>query len=332
MPQPLLELKDLKIHYPVREGVFFRIKNYVRAVDGVSLTIYPNETLGLVGESGCGKSTIGRAIMRLEDISAGQIYFEGRDISRYTRRAMRPLWKKMQMVFQDPYSSLNPHKTVESALTEILKFHHTVREQEIPEEIERIMNLIGLSPDLKRRFPHEFSGGQRQRINIAKALTMRPRLLICDEAISALDVSIQAQILALFTELHARLKLTYLFIAHGLGAVKYMSDRIAVMYLGKIVELAPTGRLFADPRHPYTQALLGAYPDPNPRSRGRKKIVLAGQVPSPMDPPAGCRFHTRCPFARAVCIREMPDLKGEEEHFSACHFRIHPSDWQGALQ
>jgi peptide/nickel transport system ATP-binding protein/oligopeptide transport system ATP-binding protein len=245
---------------------------------------------------------------------------------------MRPLWKKMQMVFQDPYSSLNPRKTVENTLTEILKFHHIVPEQEIPEEIERIMNLIGLPPELKRRFPHEFSGGQRQRINIAKALTMRPELLICDEAISALDVSIQAQMLALFTELRSRLKLTYLFIAHGLGAVKYMSDRIAVMYLGKIVELAPAGRIFADPRHPYTQALLAAYPDPNPRNRGRKKIVLTGQVPNPADPPSGCHFHTRCPFARAVCLNEMPELKDGEGpsnkgHFSACHFRIHPSDW-----
>jgi peptide/nickel transport system ATP-binding protein/oligopeptide transport system ATP-binding protein len=332
MTRPLVELRDLKIYYPVREGVFFRIKNYVKAVDGVSLNIYPNETLGLVGESGCGKSTIGRAIMRLEDISAGQIYFEGRDISRLSRREMRPLWKKMQMVFQDPYSSLNPHKTVENTLTEILKFHHTVPRREIPEEIERIMNLIGLQPELKRRFPHEFSGGQRQRINIAKALTMRPGLLICDEAISALDVSIQAQILALFTELRSRLKLTYLFIAHGLGAVKYMSDRIAVMYLGKIVELAPAGRIFADPRHPYTQALLSAYPDPNPRSRGRKKIVLTGQVPNPVDPPSGCGFHTRCPFARAVCLSQMPELKGGEGHLSACHFRIHPSDWHKAMQ
>ncbi|MDR1932055.1 MAG: ATP-binding cassette domain-containing protein [Spirochaetales bacterium] len=327
MAQPLVELKNLKIHYPVRGGVFFRIKNHVKAVDGVSLSIYPNETLGLVGESGCGKSTIGRGIMRLEQISAGQIYFEGQDISRYSRRQMRPLWKKMQMVFQDPYSSLNPRKTVGNALAEILRVHHIVPDRGIPGEIERIMNLIGLSPDLKRRFPHEFSGGQRQRINIAKALTMRPRLLICDEAISALDVSIQAQILTLFTELRSRLGLTYLFIAHGLGAVKYMSDRIAVMYLGKIVELAPAQGIFADPRHPYTQALLSAYPDPNPRNRGGKKIVLTGQVPNPADPPPGCGFHTRCPFAGNICSSETPDLKNDGGHFTACHFRIHPSDW-----
>ncbi|MDR1626186.1 MAG: ABC transporter ATP-binding protein [Spirochaetia bacterium] len=332
MAQPLVELKDLKIHYPVREGVFFRVKNHVRAVDGVSLSIYPNETLGLVGESGCGKSTIGRAIMRLEEIACGQIYFEGQDISRCSRGQMRPLWKKMQMVFQDPYSSLNPRKTVEGALAEILRFHHVVPGREVPGEIDRIMNLIGLPADLKRRFPHEFSGGQRQRINLAKALSVRPGFLICDEAVSALDVSIQAQILALFKELRSRLKLTYLFIAHGLGAVKYMSDRIAVMYLGKIVELAPAGRIFADPRHPYTQALLSAYPDPNPRSRGRKKIVLSGQVPNPADPPPGCRFHTRCPFAQALCFTQMPELKDEEGHLCACHFRVHPSDWHQVKQ
>jgi peptide/nickel transport system ATP-binding protein/oligopeptide transport system ATP-binding protein len=326
-PRALLEVKELKTYYPVKEGVFSRVKNHIKAVDGVSFTLFPHETLGLVGESGCGKSTLGRAIMRLEDISDGQIFFEGEEISLYSRRRMRPLWKKMQMVFQDPYSSLNPRKTVENSLEEILLFHRIVPPSQTAQEIDRIMNLLGLSPQLKGRFPHEFSGGQRQRISIARALTLRPKLLICDEAVSALDVSIQAQILALFRELRSRLGLTYLFIAHGLGAVKYMSDKIAVMYMGKIVELAPSQKIFEAPRHPYTQALLSAYPDPDPRRRGQKKIVLSGQAPSPASPSSGCRFHTRCPFAEDICRSEEPPLQNEDGHRTACHRRVHASDW-----
>ncbi|MDR2210557.1 MAG: ATP-binding cassette domain-containing protein [Spirochaetaceae bacterium] len=326
---PILRLEHLKVYYPQRDGVFSRIKKYVKAVDDVSLDIFSNETLGLVGESGCGKSTIGRAVMHLEEASAGKIIFEGENISGYSRSQMRPVWKRMQMIFQDPYSSLNPHKTVGNTLEEMLLVHHVVPRSSIDSEINRILSLIGLNPGVKGRFPHEFSGGQRQRISIAKALTMRPKLLICDEAISALDVSIQAQILELFKSLQGKLGLTYLFIAHGLGAVKYISDRIAVMYLGKIVELAPTELIFADPRHPYTQALLSAYPVPNPRSRNRKRIVLSGQVPSPSDAPSGCRFRTRCPFAQNICAQEEPELKDSEGHSSACHFTIRREDWKG---
>jgi peptide/nickel transport system ATP-binding protein/oligopeptide transport system ATP-binding protein len=324
---PLLTLDHVKTYYPVRGGVFSRVTNYIKAVDDVSFSIYPHETLGLVGESGCGKSSIGRTIMHLEELSAGKLLFDGEDISGYSNTRMRSVWPKMQMVFQDPYSSLNPRKTVENTLGEILSTHHIVPRGEQGAEIDRILGIIGLSPQIKKRFPHEFSGGQRQRISIAKALTMRPKLLICDEAISALDVSIQAQILGLFRELRSKLGLTYLFIAHGLGAVKYISDRIAVMYLGKIVELAPTERLFADPRHPYTQALLSAFPDPDPRRRGRKKIVLHGSVPSPVDPPSGCRFRTRCPFTKALCAESEPELSGETDHFTACHFSVKSSDW-----
>jgi peptide/nickel transport system ATP-binding protein/oligopeptide transport system ATP-binding protein len=234
----------------------------------------------------------------------------------------------MQMVFQDPYGSLNPRKTLEHTLKEILSIHQIVPRHEISDEIDRILHLIGLSPKLRNRFPHEFSGGQRQRISIAKSLALRPRLLICDEAVSALDVSIQAQILGLFRELRGPLGLTYLFIAHGLGAVKYISDRIAVMYLGKIVELAPTELIFADPRHPYTQALLSAYPEADPRHRDREKIVLPGTVPSPSNPPSGCGFRTRCPFSQVRCAEEEPALKNSEGHFTACHFEVKRSDWK----
>ncbi|MDR3139870.1 MAG: ATP-binding cassette domain-containing protein [Treponema sp.] len=325
--EPLLRLERVKTYYPVRGGVLSRVKGHVKAVDDVSFSIYPHETLGLVGESGCGKSTIGRTIMHLEEQSGGRIFFDGEDISAYSRQRMRTVWRRMQMVFQDPYSSLNPRQTVESALEEILKVHRLVDRKEVGGEVDRILRLIGLSPDARKRFPHEFSGGQRQRISIAKALAMRPKFLICDEAISALDVSIQAQILGLFKELRGKLGLTYLFIAHGLGAVKYLSDRIAVMYLGKIVELAAVERIFSDPRHPYTQALLSAYPAPDPRKRGQGKIVLNGNAPSSADPPEGCRFHTRCPFTRNICIREEPGLKDEAGHQWACHFEIKRSDW-----
>jgi peptide/nickel transport system ATP-binding protein/oligopeptide transport system ATP-binding protein len=325
---PLLRLEQVKTYYPLKSGVFSRVVGHIKAVDGVSFVIYPNETLGLVGESGCGKSSIGRSIVHLENISAGRIFFDGEDISGYTRQQMRPVWKRMQMVFQDPYSSLNPRKTIENMLEEILTFHQIAPKNETGAEIDRILELIGLSPDVKKRFPHEFSGGQRQRISIAKALTMRPKLLICDEVTSALDVSIQSQILALFKDLRARLNLTYLFISHGLGAVKYISDRIAVMYLGKIVELAATEQIFADPRHPYTQALLSAYPKADPNARDREKIVLSGSVPSATDPPRGCRFHTRCPFMQMKCSEKEPLLEDDGGHQTACHFRIHPVDWK----
>ncbi|GHU96604.1 peptide ABC transporter ATP-binding protein [Spirochaetia bacterium] len=325
--QPLLRLDHVKTYYPIKGGVFSRTVGHVKAVDDVSFYINPNETLGLVGESGCGKSSIGRTIIHLEEMTAGSIFFDGEDISAYTHAQMRPVWKRMQMVFQDPYSSLNPRKTIENTLEEILSFHNIVPKNEIDDQIDRILTIIGLSPEVKKRFPHEFSGGQRQRISIAKALTMRPKLIICDEATSALDVSIQAQILGLFKELRSKLDLTYLFISHGLGAVKYISDRIAVMYLGKLVEVAPTADIFCNPRHPYTQALLSAYPKADPNSRNREKIVLTGTTPSPADPPRGCRFHTRCPFAAMKCSEKEPELIDEAGHVTACHFRFQPSDW-----
>lgn len=326
--EPLLEVKHAKIYYPIYGGVFSRKVGEVRAVDDISLSVLPHEALGLVGESGCGKSTLGRAIMHLESITAGEIHFDGQDITHLSPKEMRSVRPKMQMVFQDPYSSLNPRKTVEDALAEILSVHHIVPQEEIGGEIERLLQLIGLNPDAKRRFPYEFSGGQRQRISVAKALTLRPKFLICDEATSALDVSIQAQLLNLFQELRYKMGLTYLFISHGLGAVKYISDRIAVMYLGKVVELAKTELIFSSPLHPYTQALLSAYPDPDPGKRDRKRIVLPGNVPNPADPPSGCRFRTRCPYAKPICAECVPELTGEGDHMVACHLHGTRATWE----
>lgn len=320
--QPLLQVEHAKVYYPIRGGVFSRKTGEVQAVDDVSLSILPHEALGLVGESGCGKSTLGRAIMHLEELTEGKICFDGEDITGFSQKEMRAVWPNMQMVFQDPYSSLNPRKTVEDTLAEILSVHHIVPAAEIDGEIDRLLQLIGLNPDAKHRYPYEFSGGQRQRISIAKALTLRPKLLICDEVTSALDVSIQAQILNLFQELRYKMGLTYLFISHGLGAVKYISDRIAVMCLGRIVEIAKTELLFSMPLHPYTQALLSAYPDPDPGKRGRQRILLPGGVPNPADPPSGCRFRMRCPFAQPICAECAPELGGDEDHKVACHLHI----------
>jgi peptide/nickel transport system ATP-binding protein/oligopeptide transport system ATP-binding protein len=328
--QPVLEVRQVKTYYPMKIGLLSRPAGYVKAVDDVSFCIYPKETLGLVGESGCGKSTLGRTIIGLEKITGGRLFFDGEDITEYPPAQMRSVRRRMQMVFQDPYSSLNPQKTVENTLGEILRIHRIVPKEEIDDEIDRILGLIGLPPEVKKRFPHEFSGGQRQRISIAKAITPRPRFLICDEATSALDVSIQAQILELFKELQTKLGLTCLFISHGLGQVKFISRRIAVMYMGKILETAAAGDIFSEPRHPYTQALLSAYPDPDPRHRDRAKILLSGSVPSSGNPPSGCRFHTRCPFRTSRCSEQEPELAGEGDHQTACHFRIKRSDWQEA--
>ncbi|MGG4483239.1 ABC transporter ATP-binding protein [Paenibacillus xylanilyticus] len=319
--EPLLRIEGLKTYYPIKRGLLSRTVGNVKAVDDISLELYPGETLGLVGESGCGKSTIGRSIIRLENPTSGRIWFEGQDITKSTILDLRRERTKMQMIFQDPYSSLNPRMRVQELLAEPMRVHGLATGAELETRIDHLLDTVGIPRSYKQRFPHEFSGGQRQRIGIARALSLNPKLIVCDEPVSALDVSIQAQILNLLKELQRELGLTYLFIAHGLGAVKYISTRIAVMYLGKVVEIGTKEQIFANPRHPYTQALLNAYPVPDPRKRGQERIVLQGDVPSPASPPSGCRFHTRCVYAQALCKEQEPLLQGEE-HAVACHYPL----------
>lgn len=319
--EPLLRIEGLKTYYPIKRGLLSRTVGNVKAVDDISLELYPGETLGLVGESGCGKSTIGRSIIRLENPTSGKIWFEGQDITKSTMLDLRRERTKMQMIFQDPYSSLNPRMRVQELLAEPMRVHGLATGAELETRIDHLLDTVGIPRSYKQRFPHEFSGGQRQRIGIARALSLNPKLIVCDEPVSALDVSIQAQILNLLKELQRELGLTYLFIAHGLGAVKYISTRIAVMYLGKVVEIGTKEQIFANPRHPYTQALLNAYPVPDPRKRGQERIVLQGDVPSPASPPSGCRFHTRCVYAQALCKEQEPLLQGEE-HAVACHYPL----------
>lgn len=334
---PLLELVNVTKYFPVTRGIVFQKKiGQVHAVDGVSLQVFPGETLGLVGETGCGKSTTARLIMRLLDVTSGKVMFDGRDITTLSRSGMRPLRKDMQMVFQDPYASLNPRKTIGSIVSEPMKIHKTVPKEKQRSEVQQLMELVGLNPEHYNRYPHEFSGGQRQRIGVARALALRPRLIVADEPVSALDVSVQAQVLNLLEDLQKEFNLTYVFIAHDLSVVKHMSDRVAVMYLGKVAELAPGETLYANPKHPYSSALLSAVPVPDPRAADRRKrVVLQGDVPSPIDPPSGCRFHPRCPRAVQVAQQEgkdgpHPRCKDEEPaltphhpgQFAACHFPL----------
>jgi oligopeptide/dipeptide ABC transporter ATP-binding protein len=322
----LLTLTDVVKHFPVRQSVVQRGSAAVRAVDGVSLSVTEGETLGIVGETGCGKSTLARCASRLYPLTSGRIDFDGQDITGLSRRQLRAVRRNVQMVFQDPFSSLNPRRRVGSIIADPLVIHGTVPRPELRARVQELMELVGLNPEHYNRFPADFSGGQRQRIGIARALGLQPKLLICDEPVSALDVSIQAQIINLLADLQDELGLTYVFIAHDLSVVEHVSDRVAVMYLGKVVEIAAAERLYAAPRHPYTAALLSAawIPDPD-QATAREQIVLSGEVPSPVDPPSGCRFHTRCPWAQPRCTAEEPPLLPAPDagsHLTACHFPL----------
>ena len=322
MTEPLLSVRNLAKHFPVRGGLLRREIDRVHAVDGVSFDIAPGETLGLVGESGCGKSTTGRCIMRLIEPSAGAIWFQGKDVTGLQGEAMRAMRRDMQIIFQDPFASLNPRHTVGAIVGEAMVIHNLVRtRREREDRVADLLETVGLKPDHMRRFPHEFSGGQRQRIGIARALAVEPKLIVCDEPVSALDVSVQAQVINLLEDLLEKFGLTYLFIAHDLSVVEHISDRVAVMYLGRVVEVAPARALYDDPQHPYTEALLSAVPIPDPAAK-RARIVLQGEVPNPIHPPSGCHFHTRCPIAAPLCKAEAPPLENDGAgHWTACHFR-----------
>jgi len=316
---PLLETREVFKHYPITGGVFLRQIASVKALDGVSLKIFPGETLGLVGESGCGKSTLGRLVLRLEEPTRGDILFEGESILAYDSGRMRALRKEMQIIFQDPFSSLNPRKNVAHIVGEPLLVNGMKKRQEREARVLELLKVVGLKREHMRRYPHQFSGGQRQRIGVARALSLNPKLIICDEAVSALDVSIRGQVINLLQDLQEEFGLTYLFISHDLSVVEHISDRVAVMYLGKLMELADSETLYQDPIHPYTLALLSAAPVPDPK-RKKNRMVLSGDVPSPIHPPPGCRFHTRCLYTKDICKQEEPSFKEiRKNHFAACH-------------
>ncbi|GGG08772.1 ABC transporter ATP-binding protein [Paenibacillus aceti] len=318
----LVEIKNLKKYFPIRKGILNRTVGHVKAVDGVSLTIKQGETFGLVGESGCGKSTLGRVILQLQHATGGELHFDGQDLLTMNSRELRALREEMQIIFQDPFGSLNPRFHVRNIIGEPLRIHRGMSSNEIDREVVRLMELVGLDASRRNRYPHEFSGGQRQRIGIARAIALNPKFIVADEAVSALDVSVQSQVINLLMRLQKDLGLTYLFIAHGLNVVRHISDRVGVMYLGKLVEVGETESLFAKPLHPYTAALLSAIPKPRISDR-RERIVLQGDVPSPANPPSGCRFHTRCPFAQSKCSEVEPQLTevvpGRQV---ACHYPL----------
>jgi len=323
MTEPLLKVKNLVKHFPIRGGILGRTVDKVHAVDGVSFEMQAGETLGVVGESGCGKSTTGRCLLRLIEPTSGEVWFEGKNVTTASKDELRALARDMQIIFQDPYASLNPRMTVSAIIGEALTIHKlTKTPREYEERIVQLLETVGLSGDHLRRYPHEFSGGQRQRIGIARALAVSPKLIVCDEAVSALDVSIQAQVINLLEDLREQFKLTYVFIAHDLSVVEHISHRVAVMYLGRIVEIANARDLYIDPKHPYTEALLSAVPIPDPSIK-RKRIPLQGDVPSPIHPPPGCHFHTRCPIAqKGLCDVEKPELKQTNDgHWVSCHLR-----------
>ena len=321
--QVLLRAERLKKYFPIKHGVLLqREVARVHAVDDVSFELRAGETLGLVGESGCGKSTLARCISRIYEVTSGTLTFEGKDITNYSRRKLRPVRRDLQMVFQDPYASLNPRKRIGAIIADPMRIHHVGDRAQIRDRVLELLEVVGLSAEHVNRYPHEFSGGQRQRIGVARALALRPKLVIADEPVSALDVSIRAQVINLLDDLQDDLGLTYIFIAHDLGVVRHVSDRIAVMYLGKIVEISPAEELYERPVHPYTEALLSAVPVPDPdRSAQRQQIVLEGDVPSPISPPSGCRFHPRCRYATDICKAEEPQLtlRGSVGHLAACH-------------
>jgi oligopeptide/dipeptide ABC transporter ATP-binding protein len=321
--ETLLEVKNLKTHFTMPTKKIGAPKPVLKAVDDVSFNVFRGEVLGVVGESGCGKSTLGRTVLRLENKTEGEVCYEGRDIFEFGNAEIKHLRTQVQMVFQDPYSSLNPRKKVSSLLYQPLRIHTDLTPVQRREKIDSIMEEIGLNPRYKNRFPHQFSGGQRQRIGIARALTLDPEFIICDEAVSALDVSVQAQILNLLLDLQDRHSLTYLFIAHDLGVVEFISSRIMVMYLGKVVEFAEKGELVSHHAHPYTKTLFTAFPTTDPRARESKKRVVMGDVPSPIDPPRGCHFHPRCPHAMDICAGEYPQMREiSSGHFAACHLLL----------
>lgn len=323
--EPILEIKNLVKHFPITGGVLGREKGRVHALDSVSFVLQKGKTLGLVGESGCGKSTLGRTLLRLIEPTSGQIYFEGKEITKLPEKDLRVLRRQMQMIFQDPFASLNPRMSIREILTEPFEIHNLYpNKSEREQRVRDLLTEVGLQPEAASRYPHEFSGGQRQRVGIARALALHPKLIVADEPVSALDVSIQSQILNLMSDLKQKYGLSYVFIAHDLAVIEHISDDVAVMYLGQIVEHTSAKQLYANPKHPYTQALIKSIPVPEVHEQKRKQAVLTGDVPSPANPPAGCRFHTRCPIAQDICKASVPMLRNlgsdAAPHFAACHF------------